>query len=99
MINQEITTFVHGYINNKLPSVFKNYFNHRQSIESYISNERKIRFLTPTHRSSIGANTIYVKGGQLWNSLTFSDKSNVSPKVFRKAFRSSILPYAVNVLN
>ena len=99
MINQEITTFVHGYINNKLPSVFKNYFNHRQSIESYISNERKIRFLTPTHRSSIGANTIYVKGGQLWNSLTFSDKPNVSPKVFRKAFRSSILPYAVNVLN
>ena len=98
IINQEIVSFVHGYINEKLPPVSENYFSHRFSIETYLNNERKIRFLTPTHRLCIGASTIKVKGPQLWNSLSFTFKQKVSSKIFRKKYRSSILPYSSSLL-
>ena len=65
IINQEILAFVHGYINNKLPSVFDDYFSHRFSIEDYINSKRKIRFIIRRHYSYMGADAINVKGAQL----------------------------------
>ena len=97
IINQEIVTFVHGYVNHKLPSVFDNYFIHRHSIETYLNEDRKVRFITPRHHTNIGADAINVKGAQLWNGLTFNINPNVTTKTFRKAYRKSILPYDVNI--
>ena len=93
IIDQEILAFVHGYINNKLPSVFDDYFSHRFAIEMYINNERKIRFTIPRHYTNIGADAMNVKGAQLWNNLKIDIKPTVSKKVFKKAFKDSILEY------
>ena len=93
IIDQEILVFVHGYINDKLPSVFDNYFSHRFPIEDYINSERKIRFIIPRHNSNMGADAINVKGAQLWNNLKIDIKPTVSNKVFKKAFKDSILIY------
>ena len=91
--NQEILTFVHSYINNKLPSIFDEYFTHRFSMEMYIASERKIRFIIPRHQTNIGADSLNVKGAQLFNFLKLVIKPNVSSKVFKKAFKKSILEY------
>ena len=93
IIKQEILAFVHGYINNKLPSVFDEYFSHRFPMEMYINSERKIRFIIPKHHTNIGADAINVKGAQLWNDLKLDIKPTVSNKVFKKAFKNSILKY------
>ena len=61
IIDQEILAFVHKYINDKLPSVFDDYFDHRFPIEEYINSERKIRFIIPRHNSNMGADAINVK--------------------------------------
>ena len=90
---QEILNFVHGYINNKLPNVFDDYFTHRFSMEMYIISERKVRFIIPKHQTNVGADTIDVKGAQLWNNLKLNIKPNVSNKIFKKAFKDSILKY------
>ena len=95
IINQEILTFVHQYINNKLPSVFDQYFTHRFSIDEYISSGRKIRFITPRFYTDVGADAINVKGAQLWNGLKLDIDPNVSNKVFKKAFKESVLKYDV----
>ena len=95
IVNQEILTFVHEYINNRLPSIFDGYFCHRFSIETYINSERKIRFITPRFYTDIGGEAINVKGAQLWNGLKVDIKPNVSNKVFKKAYKDSVLKYHV----
>ena len=62
-------------------------------MEMYINSERKIRFIIPKHHTNIGANAINVKGAQLWNDLKLDIKPTVSNKVFKKAFKNSILKY------
>ena len=41
----------------------------------------------------MGADAINVKGAQLWNNLKIDIKPTVSNKVFKKAFKDSILIY------
>ena len=93
IINQEILTFVHEYINNRLPSIFDEYFTHRFTIDTYITSERKIWFITPRFYTDTGGDAIKVKGAQLWNGLKLDIKPNISNKFFRKAFKDSVLKY------
>ena len=78
-----------------MPTVFNGYFTHRFSINEYISSERKIRFITPRFYTDVGADAINVKGAQLWNGLKLDIDPNVSNKVFKKAFKESVLKYDV----
>ena len=78
---------MHEYINNKLPSVFDNYFSHRFSIETYIKSERKIRFTIPRHYTNIGADAINVKGSQLWNNLKIDTNPLFLTKYSRKLLK------------
>ena len=86
-------TFVHDYINNRLPSIFNEYFTHRFTIDTYITSERKIRFITPRFYTDTGGDAINVKGAQLWNGLKLDIKPTISNKFFRKAFKDSVLQY------
>ena len=87
-------TFVHEYINKRLPSIFDDYFSHWFSIDTYISSERKIRFITPRFFTDTGGNAINVKGAQLWNGLKLDINPTASNKLFKKAFKDSVLKYA-----
>ena len=88
IINQEILSFVHAYINKRLPCVFDDYFNHRFSIDTYIASERKIRFIIPRFYTDIGGDAINVKGAQLWNELKLDVKPNVPYKVFKNLIKT-----------
>ena len=90
---QEVLTFVFNYFSEKLPSVFDNYyetFSNIHSINTRNANHliRKIR-----RKTDIGANSIKIKGSDLWNNLNNDIKVSLNTKQFRNKYKWSTLPY------
>ena len=90
---QEVLTFVFNYFSEKLPSVFDNYyetFSNIHSINTRNANHliRKIR-----RKTDIGANSIKIKGSDLWNNLNNDIKASLNTKQFRNKYKWCTLPY------
>ena len=88
---QEISTFVHNYMNGNLPEVFKDYY---QTINhQYSTRGNQNSLIPPQCRTEIGKKTVKVLGCKVWNNLSQQKKSIKNSKAFRKAFRNDKLKY------
>ena len=93
IIKQETLSFVYAYIHNKLPSVFNNYFLHRQDISEMILEKRKRRFILPRVNTKVGENTIKYAGSKLLNENASELKLENTIKTFRKNVKKTLLTY------
>ena len=96
MVKQEVLTFVFNYFNNRLPSVFNNYFETLAS--SHGINTRHGSFLVRkvNHKTFIGAHSIKIQGPDLWNKLDNNLKSILNVKLFKNKFKYSV-SYLANI--
>ena len=96
MVYQEILSFTHSYVHEKLPEVFKNFFNHRNDLSEMITEPRKRRFNLPIFKTDIGASTVTVVGSKLFNEKAMELKFENGMKTFRKNIKCIYLPYQTN---
>ena len=90
---QEISSFVHNYFSNSLPSVFGGYFetlvsNHNRNTRNG-NNLIKIQH----HSTNFAAASIKIQGAKVWNKRDNKLKAMPKIKGFRKKFKSSCFSY------
>ena len=88
-------TFVHNFQNNKLPSVFDDYFTSFSNIHNINTRYRNTNFIIPRVSSNLGSTSISFEGAVLWNNLENLNKEIKSVKSFRKSLKDKVLPYPV----
>ena len=93
VVKQEILSFVHSYVHDKLPGVFKNYFIHRHDLLEMITEPRKRRFVLPLVKKDIGISTVKTMGSKLFNDKAQAINLNVGIKAYRKCIKKIYLPY------
>ena len=83
----QILKFIHNciYHQNKLPSIFSNYFSQNYMIHTHNTHTREHLHLEHTY-SSLGQRSIKFKWSCLWNSLPDELKSVISAQSFAKKF-------------
>ena len=96
MVKQETLSLMYNYVHNKLPKVFKNYFQHRNQLTEMITEHRKRRFIIPINNNNIGACTIKTIGSKLFNDKAPLLKLNKSIHTFRKDVKKMFLKYPEN---
>ena len=69
LVDQEILTFVCNFKNNKLPSIFSNYFKFRSDQHQTQTRNIENHLITPFSRTNYGEQTVKVRGTLLWNAL------------------------------
>ena len=89
IFTQEIASFLHNYRNGKLPEVFDEYFRTFADIHDINTRNNNMRYIIPQG----SANTLKVKGPQIWNSLASDIKEIEKLKPFRVKLKASFLPY------
>ena len=95
MLNQEVLTFVFNYFNNKLPSVFDNYYETLASSHGINTRHGSNLIRKIIHKTKIGAHSIKIQGPDLWNRLDVNLKSFTNVKTFRNKYKFSIIPYHI----
>ena len=88
----QILKFVHKciYHQNKLPSIFSNYFIQNSMIHVHNTRNRDHLYLELTH-SSLGQRSIKLKGSCLWNSVPDELKSVIPVHLFAKHLKNFML--------
>ena len=89
IFTQEIASFMHNFRKDKLPEVFAEYFKTFADIHDINTRNNNMRYIIPLEC----ANTIKVKGPQIWNSLVNDIKEIDKLKPFRGKVKASFLPY------
>ena len=89
ILTQEIASFLHNYRKGKLPEVFNEYFRTFADIHDINTRNNNMRYIIPQE----SANTLKVKGPQIWNSLASDIKEIEKLKPFRVKLKASFLPY------
>ena len=89
IFKQEIASFMHLFRKGKLPEVFMQYFRTFADIHNINTRNNNLRYITPLEC----ANTLKVKGPQIWNSLDNTIKETDKLKPFRGKIKASFLPY------
>ena len=92
IFTQELLTFVQDFNNNKLPSVFNNYFTKFNDYHS-INTRNKDNFIVPRFKTVFGSKVIKYFGAVTWNSLNCDIKKIKNIKLFRQSWKKIILPY------
>ena len=87
----EVLSFVHNFINKKLPSVFDDYFRSLRDCHTLNTRNAKYILRDPMYTTKIGRNSVKQKGVQFWNSTANSMKEISQLKSFKKAFKDSII--------
>ena len=93
LINQETLSFLYKYVHDKLPSVFDNYFSHRNELSEMIEEQRKRRFIFPMYKTDMGKSSIKYVASKLFNEKAPLLKLNISIKTFRKHVKKMYLVY------
>ena len=83
IITQEILTFVFNYFKGNLPSVFKDFFQHRFSIEDIKSGVNRLRVLVPKVDTDFGKYTVKFVGSTLFNKYRNQFDLDISTKSFK----------------
>ena len=89
----EVLSFVYSFINNKLPSVFNNYFKTLRECHAVNTRHSQYMLWDPMIKTKIGRGSIKQKGVQLWNGIDNNLKECSNIKLFRNAFKNIILEY------
>ena len=84
----ETLTFVHKFIYNCLPPVFKEYFKPLNHIHDTRNREQTLEIRA--HSTVIAANSIQIMGAKLWNSLSSEYKTLTKTKCFRDQLKEHL---------
>jgi len=92
----QILKFVNNciYHQNKLPSIFSNYFTQNYTLHIYNARSRQHLHLEQTH-SSLGQRSIKFKGSCLWNSLPDELKPVISAHSFAKYLKKFMIDKSI----
>ena len=90
----EVLSFVHNFINKKIPSVFNGYFKTLRECHTLNTRNSRYTFRDPMYKSKFGRNSVKQKGVQFWNSTDNILKEISNLKCFRKEVKDSIIPYS-----
>ena len=89
----EVLTFVHRFFNNKLPSVFNDYFKKLSDCHDINTRNSKYILKDPMYTSKIGRNSVKQKGIQFWNGTANNLKEISNFKSFKNSLKDTIMPY------
>ena len=90
---QEKLSFVHNHENNKLPSMFSNYYVKFLQIHNIATRNSNNSFIVPTFNSNFGSYSMKIDGAKIWNKLENSIKQITSIKNFRRKVKEKLLQY------
>lgn len=93
MVKQETLSFMYNYVHDKLPKVFKKYFEHRYQLTEMKTEHRKRRFTIPKSNHDIGKSTIKYVGAKLFNDKAPLLKLDKCIHTFRKHIKKMYLDY------
>ena len=93
LLYQEKLSFVHNYINDKLPPTFQNYYTEFAMVHNIETRNKNYNFIIPHHKTNIGAATIKINGAKIWNNLDTKIKQISNIKIFRKCIKEKFIPY------
>ena len=95
--NQEVLTFVYNFFSNRLPSIFKNYYQTFSENHSYNTRFANLSIRKIRRNNEFGAKSIKIRGSDLWNNLNSDIKESQNTKQFRRNYKKVILPYNSNI--
>ena len=95
--NQEVLTFVYNFFSNRLPSIFKNYYQTFSENHSYNTRFANLSIRKIRRNNEFGAKSIKIRGSDLWNNLNSNIKESRNTKQFRANYKKVILPYNSNI--
>ena len=90
ILTQGVLCFVHNFVNNKLPTIFDNYFKKFTDVHN-LNTRNKDNFIIPKHRTVLGSKTIKYMGAIKWNILDQKIKEIRNIKGFRKVWKKKLL--------
>ena len=88
---QEILTFVHNFLSNKLPPVFNGYFETLASNHNRNTRNGNNLLKISSYPTNIAASSIKIQGAKLWNKLDNSLKNIPKAKNFKAKFKNSCI--------
>ena len=90
---QEKLSFVHNFMNNKLPSMFDNYYIKFSQIHNITTRNSNFNFIVPIFKSRFGSYALKIDGATVWNELDNSIKQITNVKTFRSKVKEKLLQY------
>ena len=66
---QEKISFVHNYVNNKLPPMFNDYYITFSQIHNISTRNSNINFIIPISHSNFASCSMKIEGAKVWNEL------------------------------
>ena len=90
---QEKLSFVHNFMNNKLPSMFDNYYIKFSQIHNITTRNSNLNFIVPIFKSRFGSYALKIDGATVWNELDNSIKQITNVKTFRSKVKEKLLQY------
>ena len=90
---QEKLSFVHNFMNNKLPSMFDNYYIKFSQIHNITTRNSNFNFIVPIFKTRFGSYALKIDGATVWNELDNSIKQITNVKTFRSKVKEKLLQY------
>ena len=90
ILTQGVLCFVHNFVNNKLPTIFDNYFKKFTDVHN-LNTRNKDKFVIPKHRTVLGSQTIKYMGAIKWNMIDQKIKEIRNIKGFKKVWKKKFL--------
>ena len=84
-------TFIHNYFNNKLPSIFDNYFTLVSEIHNRNTRRSEREIYINTYMTNAGISMMKSIGAKIWNETSNSTKLIQNIKTFRKTIIKNTL--------
>ena len=78
-----LLSFVNKCLHGECPELFSNYFNRQQ----HTYNVRINKLRVPRSRTSLGSNSVKIKGAVLWNNLDRNVKLKADLKCFKRLLK------------
>ena len=94
IVKQEVITFVHNFLSNRLPPVFDGYFKTFASNHNKNTRHGSNLIKTPNHNTNSATSSLKIQEAKVWNRLENNLKTIPKVKHFTNKFKYSHLPYA-----
>ena len=93
ILQQEKLSFVHNFVNNKLPPIFDDYYLKFAQIHNISTRNSNYNFIIPISQSNFGSSSMKIEGAKLWNELDIQIKQISNIKTFRTKVKDKLLQY------
>ena len=89
----EKISFVHNFVNNKLPPMFKDYYTKFSQIHTIETRNSNSNFIVPFSHSNFGSYSMKIEGAKVWNDLDTQLKQLTNMKRFRSKAKEKLMQY------